>query len=47
MAMMLGASSENGGLPRGDWNNGQLEIHLEVFQVALNAAEEEASAVRV
>ena len=26
--------------------NDQLEIHLEVFQVALNAAEEEASAVR-
>ena len=26
--------------------NGQLEIHLEVFQAALNAAEEEASAVR-
>jgi len=28
------------------WKNGQLEIHLGVFQVALNAAEEEASAVR-
>ena len=28
------------------WNNSQLEIHLGVFQVALNAAEEEASAVR-
>ena len=28
------------------WNNGQLEIHLGVFQAALNAAEEEASAVR-
>ena len=27
-------------------NNGQLEIHLGVFQAALNAAEEEASAVR-
>ena len=27
-------------------NNGQFEIHLGVFQVALNAAEEEASAVR-
>jgi len=26
--------------------NGQLEIHLGVFQAALNAAEEEASAVR-
>ena len=28
------------------WNNGQLEIHLGVFQAALNAAEEEASAVQ-
>ena len=28
-------------------NNGQLEIHLGVFQAALNAAEEEASAIRV
>ena len=28
-------------------NNGQLEIRLGVFQVALNAAEEEASTVRV
>ena len=27
-------------------NNSQLEIHLGVFQAALNAAEEEASAVR-
>ena len=27
-------------------NNGQLEVHLGVFQVALNAVEEEASAVR-
>ena len=27
-------------------NNGQLEIRLGVFQVALNAAEEEASAIR-
>ena len=27
-------------------NNGQLEIRLGVFQVALNAAEEEASVVR-
>ena len=27
-------------------NNGQFEIHLGVFQVALNAAEEEASIVR-
>ena len=27
-------------------NNGQLEIRLGVFQVALNAAEEEANAVR-
>ena len=27
-------------------NNGQLEIHLGVFQAALNAAEEEASTVR-
>ena len=27
-------------------NNGRLEIHLGVFQAALNAAEEEASAVR-
>ena len=27
-------------------NNGQLEIHLGVFQAALNAAEEEANAVR-
>ena len=44
--MMLGASFENGGLPRGDWNNGQLEIHLEVFQAALNAAEEEASTIQ-
>ena len=29
------------------WNNGQLEIHLGVLQVALNAAKEAASAVRV
>ena len=28
------------------WNNGQLEIRLGVFQVALNVAEEEASVVR-
>ena len=28
-------------------NNGQLEIRLGVFQAALNAAEEEASAVQV
>ena len=28
------------------WNNGELEIHLGVLQVALNAAEEEANAVR-
>ena len=27
-------------------NNGQLEIHLGVFQAALNVAEEEASAIR-
>ena len=27
-------------------NNGQLEIHLGVFQAALNAAKEEASTVR-
>ena len=27
------------------WNNGQLEIRLGVFQVALNAAEEEASTI--
>ena len=27
-------------------NNGQLEIHLGVFQAALNAAEEEANAIR-
>ena len=28
------------------WNNGQLKIHLGVFQATLNVAEEEASAVR-
>ena len=28
------------------WKNGQLEIRLGVFQAALNAAEEEASAVQ-
>ena len=28
-------------------NNGQLEIRLGVFQAALNAAEEEASTIRV
>ena len=28
------------------WKNGQLEIHLGVFQAALNAAEEDASAVQ-
>ena len=51
---MPDASSENGGrsrtsrtaIPRRFKKNGQLEIHLGVFQVALNAAEEEASAVR-
>ena len=28
------------------WKNGQLEIRLGVFQAALNATEEEASAIR-
>jgi len=49
--MMPGASSKNGGrrrttILRRFGKNSQLEIHLGVFQVALNAAEEEASAVR-